>query len=104
MKSIAFSIKSMPGVEFRTKDISPVDILTIFTTSDFSDFKKTKDTFNYILENIEVKQGELWMEVKHPGREVYMPIGIENNIIALNELTGWFMENVIGNSFQESSE
>ena len=50
-----FTIKSRPELVFRTKKISPVDLLALTTTIDFENFTKTKETYNFALEHIEVK-------------------------------------------------
>lgn len=104
MEQNVFTIKSLPELEFRPKKISPIDILSISTTMDLENFNKTKEAYSFALENVEVKIGDKWFEVKHPGRDVYMPVGIEENLTALNELLGWFFENIIFKSFQKSSE
>lgn len=104
MKTAEFTIESMPDVEFRVARISPVDLLAITTQIDFEQFAKTKVLYTFALEHCEVKQGEKWFPVKLPGKEVYTPSTIENNFRALNEIIAYFLNNVVAETFTESSE
>lgn len=99
-----FEIKALPGVTFREANVSPVDLLAIATQVDFDAFKKTKELFAFALEHVEVEVESKWFPVKYPGREVYMPFGIEKNLIALNELCEWYISNVIAEVFTGSAE
>lgn len=104
MKVLEIKIDSMPDYEFRTKSISPVDLLAITTQTDFEKFAQTKALYAFALENMEVKIGEKWFPVKLPGREVYMPTDIEENLTALNELIAKFLDEVVAKTFTKSSE
>ena len=104
MAQTQFEIKSLPGVAFRPGKISPVSLLAITTQIDFDRLEQTEVLFTFALENLEVKQGESWVPVKVKGRDVYMPIDIENNFVALNELIGWFLTEVVAETFPKSSE
>ncbi len=104
MDQIEFSIKSLPEYQFKIKKISPVDLLCLTTTMNLEDFNKTKDSYNFILEHMEVKINEKWFDVKIPGREIYSPESLETNLIALNELIEYFFSNIIAPLFQKSSE
>lgn len=98
-----FKIESYPDHQFRVSKISPVDLMAITQTIDFEKYEANKTLINFCLENAEVLMGEKWMPVKTKGREVYQPIGIENNLMALNEIYLWMMENVIAKTFMKSS-
>lgn len=99
-----FTIDSLPEQVFRVAKISPVDLMAITQTIDFDKFETNKTLIAFCLENTEVRMGEKWMPVKVKGRDVYQPMGIESNFIALNEIYLWMMENVISKTFMKSSE
>ena len=99
-----FRIEALPDAEFRTANTSPIDILAISSQVDFDQYTKTRDTLRFALEHIEVKAGSQWVPVKVADREVYMPMGIETNFRALNELCKWYVENVLVPVFQDSAE
>ena len=99
-----FKIESLPNQTFRVAKISPVDLMAITSTIDFEKFETNKTLITFCLENSEVLMGEKWLPVKTKGREVYQPMGIESNLIALNEIFVWMMENVIAKTFTKSSE
>ncbi len=89
---------------FRVGKISPVELLAISQTVNLESFKANKELMTFCFENAEVKIGETWVPVKVKGREVYQPMGIEDKLIALNELFVWMLENVIYLAFTSSSE
>lgn len=100
-----FQIKSFPGPTFRTKRVSPIKLLALQTQIDLDNFNKVEALYTFVLENLEVKTNENnWMSVKTPGKDTLLPIGIEDNLTALNELIGWYAENVIQPTFTESRE
>lgn len=99
-----FEINSRKGATFRVAKISPVDLLAITQTIDFENFKATKTLINFCLENAEVKVGEKWLPVKVKDKDIYQPMGIENDFTALNEIFVWMLENVITKTFTKSSE
>ena len=99
-----FSIKNLENVEFRIKDnISPVDILAL-SMQDFEKFEQLRVIYKFALEHTEVKIGEQWVPVKTVDKEVYMPMGINSNGLALQELASYFIQEVIGKTFTKSSE
>ena len=89
---------------FRVGKISPVDLMAITTLIDFEKFEANKTLITFCLENTEVLVGEKWLPVKVKGREIYQPMGIESDFVALNEIFVWMMENVISKTFTKSSE
>ena len=100
-----FTIEALPGINFREASVSPIDLLALATQVDFNEFGKTKELFTFSLEHLECEgEGGKWFPVKVPGREVYMPFGLEKNFAALNELCKWYMENVVSEVFQGSAE
>lgn len=99
-----FTIQSRPELVFRTKKISPVDLLALTTTIDFENFTKTKELYNFALEHIEVKDNnDKWSSAKIEGREVYNLL-IEDDVMAMNELITYFLNEVVGKAFMKSSE
>ena len=89
---------------FRVAKISPVDLLAISTQIDFENLKMTKSLIQFCLENLEVKMGETWMPVKSKDKEIYWPKDIVNDLISLQQLFMYMMENVIAKTFMKSSE
>lgn len=98
-----FEIDSRKGTKFRVAKISPVDLMAITTIIDFEKFESSKTLITFCLENVEVLMGQVWMPVKVKGKDIYQPMGIENDFIALNEIFVWMMENVIAKTFTKSS-
>ena len=100
-----FTIESRPELIFRTKQISPIDLLALTTTIDFEKFTKTKELYTFALEHLEMKtnDGTTWSYVKVEGREVYNLL-IENDLNAINELIIYFLNEVVGKAFTKSSE
>ena len=99
-----FTIDSRKELTFRVAKISPVDIMAISGMINFEKFESNQTLIRFCLENAEVKMGETWMPVKVKGKEVYQPVGIENDFVALNEIFIWMMTNVITAVFPKSSE
>lgn len=99
-----FTIDALPNEQLRVANISPVDLLAITTQIDFEKLQQTKTLITFCLENVEVKQGASWVPVKSKDREVYFPMGIENNLVALNQIFEYMMTNVITMAFQPSEE
>lgn len=90
---------------FRIKEsISPTTLLALRTTIDFNDFNSTKKLYDFILEHIEVKIKESWLNVKEKGREVYFPGDITNNLFDLDELIQYFLKEYLQPLFTKSNE
>lgn len=75
---------------FRIKKMNAIEILAMRTQMDFKNFNFALDSFNLILEKLEVKCGDDWLPVKE--RDIFFPVGIEENIDAIDELTSQFMK------------
>lgn len=75
---------------FRIKKLNAIEIFAIKTQIDFDNFKSALDTFNLILENVEVKLDDNWLPVKD--RSNYYPLGIEDDIVAIDEISAQFMK------------
>lgn len=88
---------------FRVAKISPTTLLAITSIINFDSFDANKTLYDFCYENLEVKVGEKWLPVKVKGKDIYQPMGIENNLEFLNKLFIWMMENVISKTFMKSS-
>ena len=100
-----FKIEALPDFEFfiDEENISPVDVLAL-SMQDYEKFEQLRVIYKYALENTLVKVGEKLLPVKTANKEVYMPVGINKNGLALHEICTFFMREVIGKTFQKSSE
>lgn len=97
-----FTIDALPNYQFRVGKISPIEYLTINTFVDFNNFEKTQKLFTFILEHIEVKIGETWTKVKEGN--VYMPLQLETNMKAIEQLNFYFLNEILIPLFTESKE
>lgn len=75
---------------FRIKNMNAIELFAMRTQIDFKNFNFALETFNLILEKMEVKCGDSWLPVKE--NEIYFPLGVENNIDAIDELSSEFMK------------
>lgn len=94
MEQKEFTIEGYEN-KFRSTKVKPLDMLALQTQINFDDMIKTKELFKFALEHLEVKVLDQWIPVKEPNKEVYYPIGIEDNYKALKSLIEWFIENVV---------
>lgn len=89
---------------FRVGKISTVEILAIQTQINFNSLYQTETLFNFILEHIEVSLNNTWVTLKEKGREVYMPLDIQNDYIALQQLCIYFIKDYLQPLFKKSEE
>lgn len=89
---------------FRIGKISTVEILAIQTQINFNSLYQTETLFNFILEHIEVSLNNMWVTLKEKGREVYMPLDIQNDYIALQQLCIYFIKDYLQPLFKKSEE
>ena len=89
---------------FRVGKISTVEILAIQTQINFNSLSQTETLFNFILEHIEVSLNNVWVTLKEKGREVYMPVDIQNDYIALQQLCIYFIKDYLQPLFKKSEE
>jgi hypothetical protein len=89
---------------FRVGKISTVEILAIQTQINFNSLYQTETLFNFILEHIEVSLNNMWVSLKEKGREVYMPLDIQNDYIALQQLCIYFIKDYLQPLFKKSEE
>ena len=81
-----FKIESRNDLTFRLAYISPVEGLAIIPQLDTEDYTKAMTYYNFALEHVEVKVNDNWFPVKTKDRNTYMPIDIEKDWGALQEL------------------
>lgn len=101
MEQQNFKIKSR-NEEFRIAKISPVELLALQTQIDFNSLNQTTTTFNFILEHIEVKLVDQWIKVKN--NNIYMPVDLEQDLMALQELVLYFLSDYLAPLFKKSNE
>lgn len=99
-----FTIESRKDNLFRVGKISPVQILAVSMVTDLTKLEQTEVLYKFALENTEVKLGEKWVPVKTKDKEIYMPIGIDEDINALNEIAMYILREVIYKAFPKSDE
>ena len=95
------------GIEriFKFDKVSPVKLSAIMMSLDLDNPVKSEALVNLAVENCKVKMDDnKWAPVKMQGREVYMPIGIENDINAFLGITKEFLDEKVTDSFMKSSE
>lgn len=89
---------------FRVGKISTVEILAIQTQINFNSLYQTETLFNFILEHIEVSLNNMWVTLKEKGREVYMPLDIQDDYLALQQLCIYFIKDYLQPLFKKSEE
>ena len=79
---------------FRIKKMNAIELFALRTQIDFKNYDFALETFELILEKIEVNCGDSWLPVREAGKNgaIYFPVGIENNIDAIDELSSEFMK------------
>lgn len=86
--------------EFKIKKMNAVELLALRSQIDFEDYNTTKNLYNILLENMEVKINEKWLPVKE-GNNFY-PKSIEDDVEAIDKLIQYFM-NYLKELFIKSS-
>ena len=89
---------------FRIKKMNAIELLGIRSQIDFNNLDSAIEFFKIALEHIEVKIGNDWVPVKMKNREVYLPDGLENDVMAVNELTNYITKEFLMPVFLKSSE
>ena len=97
-----FEIENLKEYKFREAKVSPIDILALSGIFNPGNFDSMRIVYKFALEHIEVEINGKWTIVKVPDREVYMPLDLENNLPALNELSMWYVNNVMSRVFPAS--
>ena len=90
--------------EFRVGKISAIEMLTLQTQINFNSMTQTETVFSFILEHIEVNISGTWTPIKEKGRELYIPLDLEQDILALQEIVVYFLNDVLKPIFKKSKE
>lgn len=98
MNEKEFNIKSRSET-FRIIRIEPTEMLALSMVVDLDDYRKSEVLFTFALEHMQVKMGEVWNPVKVKDKHIYMPMGLENDIKALQELGKYFLDEVLAKAF-----
>lgn len=98
-----FTIESRSET-FRFAKLNAIDLLAFSSIVDFDNIEKMKAVYTFILEHIEVKIDNKWYVVKETGKNVYMPFDLENDVIALQQLTKIFFNDKLMPVFTKSNE
>lgn len=78
------------GFTFRIKEMNAIELLAFKSQINFDKFKNVVDLYSLVLENIEVKCGEKWLQVKD--NNTYYPNGIDKDIKTIEQLLNKFLE------------
>lgn len=89
---------------FRIGKITPIELLSISAVMDLEKLTQVTEFITFALEHVEVQMGEKWLPLKTKDKEIYMPIGIEEDILSLNEIVAFVLKEVIEKAFTKSSE
>ena len=89
---------------FRNRNLSPTEALALETIVNMEDFNKSKHMYDTIFESIEVQIGDTWQPLKEKNTNVYMPVGIEEDLSLLNNVAMTFIVKVLQPLFQKSTE
>ena len=76
--------------EYRIKKMNAIEMLALRSQIAFDNFEDTMNFYNLLLEKIEVKCGDKWLQVKDG--ENYYPAGIEEDVDTVDELIGKAVE------------
>lgn len=96
-----FKIKALDA-DFRVKKMNAIEALALKNVLDFDNYETTVKVFKIILEQLEIKVGDVWLAVKEKDREVYLPAGINENVFAVNELIDKFLTDYLKPLFRKS--
>lgn len=103
MNNIEFTISNRNEL-FRIGKVTPIELLSISAVLDLEKLNQVTEFITFALEHTEVKVAEAWLPVKVKGKEIYMPLGIENDILSLNEIVAFVLKEVVEKAFMKSSE
>ena len=98
-----FTIKGYENL-FRIKKMNAIEVLALRSQIDFENFDKAFEAYMTILEKLEVKVADSWVPVKEKGKNVYFPMGIEDNLPAIEELLNYLTYKYYLPLFKKSAE
>ena len=76
--------------EYRIKKMNAIEMLALRSQIAFDNFEDTMNFYNLLLEKVEVKCGDKWLQPKDG--ENYYPAGIEEDVDTVDELIGKAVE------------
>ena len=98
-----FNIKSRKE-NFRIKDMAPTKLLAFRYVVDFKDMDATEKMFDFVFENVEVLINDKWMPLKEKNLNVYYPADIQTDLVSLNEIVTYFINDYVKPVFMKSNE
>jgi len=104
MTEKTFKINSRKDLEFKGDKITAIDLLSLKNCINMKSFAQNQTMFKFILEHTLVKIKNNWVRVKEIDRDVYMPLDLENDLGALEEITFAFIDNILLPFFKNSNE
>lgn len=75
---------------FRIKRMNAIELLAFQSSTSFESYEDSLKSFDTILEHVEVKCNDVWLQVKQKSN--YYPAGIENDINAIQEIVTRFTD------------
>lgn len=90
--------------KFRIKKMNAIELFSLRESFHPDNFDGIYNITNSVLERIEVQCGDKWLNVKEPGKEIYFPVNIENDVQAVKQLFHVFIFDYMNPVFQKSGE
>ena len=87
---------------YRIKQMNAIELLSIQTCIDLSNVDEAINTYNFILERLEVKIKDQWLPVKEKNKDIFYPADVENDFETLQKLITHFLS-YIKEVFQKSN-
>lgn len=86
---------------FRIKKMNAIEVFSLRAIIGYDTYENAMNSVNVLLEKVEVKCGESWLQVKQG--DVYYPNGIEDDYGAIEELV-FKVNDYLRQVFQKSRE
>lgn len=94
--------------DFKFKKIKPTKLLSLATLfSENQNIETNEEIFDFALQHTEVLLMEKWesvLTILPNGGEVYWPMNLEDNLMAINEIISVFIKEVLNKVFTKSNE
>lgn len=103
MNKEEFTIAKRPDLKFRTAFKSGTELLSLQFVLDFSNFNKTTEAFNWLLERVEVLYVNQWTPVKEEGYDVFNPPYLSEDLVSQQQII-MYMLNYVKEVFRQSNE
>lgn len=99
-----FTIESIPNVEFRIKKMNALETLAMQNMMKFSDMDSTLKTYTTIMEYIEVKVNDKWIDVYNKKTGEMLPVSLNEDVAQVNDLITYFLKEYLIPVFRKSNE